>query len=233
MKQGVCLLRPAGRNILVITGQNFLAKMAYLGELLTSKYATVIARGKNRKLKFALHYMTREEKASSVAELREVIDRSTGMYFTDFEGMTVEQTTRLRNELRKAGLTFKVGKNTLLRRALDDSGRLTDDLRKALVRQTGVAFGFDDPVAPARILRDFIEKNQDKPALKLAYIEGQTYPGKDLKKVAALPTKKDIMASIVGSLAAPMQGIVGVLGALQRDIVYLVDAIEKKKAETA
>jgi len=175
--------------------------------------------------------MTREEKAGAVTELREVIDRSTGMYFTDFEGMTVEQTTRLRNELRKAGLTFKVGKNTLLRRALDDAGRLTDDLRAALVRQTGVAFGFDDPVAPARILRDFIEKNQDKPALKLAYIEGQTYPGKDLKKVAALPTKKDVMASIVGSLQAPMQGIVSVLGALQRDIVYLVDAIEKKKAE--
>ena len=137
--------------------------------------------------------MTREEKESSVAELREVIDRSTGMYFTDFEGMTVEQTTRLRNELRKAGLTFKVGKNTLIRRALDDAGRLTDNLRAALVRQTGVAFGFDDPVAPARILRDFIEKNQDKPVLKLAYVEGQTFPGTDLKKVAALPTKKEVI----------------------------------------
>jgi len=175
--------------------------------------------------------MTREEKAQVVAELKEVIDRSSGMYFTDFQGMTVEQTTRLRSELRKAGVTFKVAKNTLIRRALDDSGKLTDDLSAALVNQTGVAFGFDDPVAPARVLRDFNEKNQDKPALKLAYLEGQTYPGKDLKKVAALPTKKDIMASIVGSLAAPMQGIVGVLGALQRDIVYLVDAIEKKKAE--
>ncbi len=177
--------------------------------------------------------MTREEKTQVVAELKEVIDRSTGMYFTDFEGMTVEQTTRLRSELRKSGVTFKVAKNTLIRRALDDSGRLTEDIRNALVNQTGVAFGFDDPVAPARVLKDFIEKNQDKPALKLAYLEGVTYPGKDLKKVAALPTKKDVMASIVGSLSAPMQGIVNVLGALQRDIVYLVDAIEKKKAETA
>ncbi|HEY3874870.1 MAG TPA: 50S ribosomal protein L10 [Candidatus Kapabacteria bacterium] len=177
--------------------------------------------------------MTREEKAEVVSELREVIDRASGMYFTDFEGMTVEQTTRLRTELRKAGLSFKVAKNTLIRRALDESGKLSDDVRKSLVRQTGVAFGFDDPVAPARILRDFIEKNQDRPALKLAYIEGQTYPGKDLKKVAAFPTKKDVMASIVGSLQAPMQGIVSVLGALQRDIVYLVDAIEKKKGEAA
>src|SRR5438105_2173100 len=140
--------------------------------------------------------MTREEKAQVVAELKEVIDRSTGMYFTDFQGMTVDQTTRLRSELRKAGVTFKVAKNTLIRRALNDSGRLSDDLSAALVNQTGVAFGFDDPVAPARVLRDFIEKNRpapgagDRPSLKIAYLEGTIYPGKDLKKVAALPTKK-------------------------------------------
>jgi large subunit ribosomal protein L10 len=177
--------------------------------------------------------MTREEKANVVAELKEVIDRSSGMYFTDFQGMTVAQTTNLRSEFRKAGLTFKVAKNTLIRRALDDAGRLTDQLSKALVNQTGVAFGFDDPVAPARVLNDFIAKNQDKPSLKLAYLEGTLYPGSDLKKVAALPTKKDVMAGIAGSLESPIRGIVGALGALQRDIVYLVDAIEKQKAEAA
>ena len=183
--------------------------------------------------------MTREEKAQVVAELKEVIDRASGMYFTDFQGMTLSHTTQLRNELRKAGLTYKVAKNTLIRRALDESGKLTEDLSKMLVNQTGVAFGFDDPVAPARVLRDFIDKTRatptspDKPSLKMAYLEGVTYPGSDLKKVAALPTKKDVMSSIVGSLEAPMRGIVGALGALQRDIVYLVDAIEKKKAEAA
>jgi large subunit ribosomal protein L10 len=175
--------------------------------------------------------MTREEKAQVVAELTEVINRASGMYFTDFQGMNAEQTTNLRRELRKSGVQFTVAKNTLIRRALEDTGKLTEELRKALVQQTGVAFGFDDPVAPARVLKDFIEKNADKPSLKLAYVEGVTYPGKDLKKVAALPTKQDIMASIVGSVAAPISGIVGALGALQRDIVYLMDAIEKKKAE--
>jgi large subunit ribosomal protein L10 len=181
--------------------------------------------------------MTREEKAQVVAELKEVIDRSSGMYFTGFEGMTVAQTTTLRNELRKAGLTYKVAKNTLIRRALEDSGRLTEDIRTILVNQTGVAFGFDDPVAPARVLRDFIDKNRatptsdDKPSLKLAYVDGTTYPGSALKKVAALPTKKEVIASILGILEAPISGIVGVLGALQRDLVYLMDAIEKKKAE--
>ncbi|MEO6941379.1 MAG: 50S ribosomal protein L10 [Candidatus Kapaibacterium sp.] len=176
--------------------------------------------------------MTREEKAEVVAELSEVISRASGMYFTDFEGMSVEQSTKLRNELRKAGLSYKVAKNTLLKRALEANGKLPEDLRKALVGQTGVAFGFDDPVAPARILKEFVEKNAEKPALKIAYLEGVTYPGSQLKAVAALPTKKDVMASIVGSLHAPISGICGVLGALQRDLVNVLDAIEKKRAET-
>ena len=85
-------------------------------------------------------------------------------------------------------------------------------------------------MAPARILRDFTEKS-DKPTLKIASLEGVTYPGSQLKTIAAFPSKKDVMASIVGSLHAPISGITGVLGALQRDLVYIMDAIEKKKAE--
>ncbi len=177
--------------------------------------------------------MTREEKAQVVAELTEVIGKATGMDFTDFRGMTVAQSTDLRNQLRKAGLQYKVAKNTLIRRALENNGRLTDDLRASLVQQTGVAFGFDDPVAPARVIKDFIDKNQDRPRMKAMYVEGAFYPGADLKKVAALPTKKDVLASIVGSLQSPISGIVGVLGALSRDLVYVLDAIEKKKTEAA
>jgi large subunit ribosomal protein L10 len=174
--------------------------------------------------------MTREEKAQVVAELTEVISQASGMYFTDYQGMTVEQSTKLRNELRKSGLKYRVAKNTLIKRALEANGKLNEEITKVLIGQTAVAFGFEDPVAPARVLRDFTEKS-DKPVVKLASIEGVTYPGSQLKMVAALPTKKEVVASILGSLQAPISGIVGVLGALQRDIVYLVDAIEKQKAE--
>lgn len=175
--------------------------------------------------------MTREEKAQVVAELTEVISQASGMYFTDFAAMNAEQSTKLREELRKAGLKYKVAKNTLIKIALREQGKLTEDIEKALIGQTGIAFGFDDPVAPARILKDFSEKNQDKPALKSALVDGVVYPGSALKTIAALPSKQDIMASIVGSIAAPISGIAGVLGALQRDLVYIMDAIEKKKAE--
>ena len=177
--------------------------------------------------------MTREEKAQAVAELTEVVGSASAFYFTDYQGLTVAQATELRNQFRKAGVKFKIAKNTLLRRALSDKGLLTDQISTSMKGQTAVAFGFEDPAAPARVLKEFLEKsNQDKPALKLAWLDGTIYDSKQLKTIAALPTKKDIMASIVGSIHAPISGIVNVLGALQRDIVYIMDAIEKKKGET-
>jgi large subunit ribosomal protein L10 len=178
--------------------------------------------------------MTRDEKVQQVSELTEVVGSASAFYFTDYQGLTVAQATELRNQFRKAGVQYKVAKNTLLRRALSDKGLLTDQISTSMKGQTAVAFGFEDPAAPARVLKEFLEKSgAEKPSLKLAWLDGTIYDGKQLKTIAALPTKKDIMASIVGSLASPISGIVGALGALQRDIVYLIDAIEKKKAETA
>ncbi len=178
--------------------------------------------------------MTRDEKVQQVSELTEVVGSASAFYFTDYQGLTVSQATELRNQFRKAGVTYKIAKNTLLRRALSDKGLLTDQISASMKGQTAVAFGFEDPAAPARVLKAFLEKtNQEKPSLKLAWLDGTIYDATQLKTIAALPTKKDIMASIVGSIHAPISGIVGVLGALQRDIVYLMDAIEKQKAETA
>ena len=178
--------------------------------------------------------MTRDEKVQAVSELTEVVGSASAFYFTDYQGLTVAQATELRNQFRKAGVKYKIAKNTLLRRALSDKGLMTDQISASMKGQTAVAFGFEDPAAPARVLKEFLAKSgSEKPALKLAWLDGTIYTSKQLNTIAALPSKKEIMASIVGSLAAPMTGIVSVLGALQRDIVYLMDAIEKQKAETA
>ncbi|MBS1904621.1 MAG: 50S ribosomal protein L10 [Bacteroidetes bacterium] len=174
--------------------------------------------------------MTREEKAQAVAELSEILESASSIYFTDYKGLTVAQATELRNEFRKAGAKYKVAKNTLIKRALDAKGISNDQINTALEGQTGLAFGFEDPAAPARVLKEFTEK-VEKLQFKAAWLDGSMYDGKQLKTLASMPTKKEIMASIVGSLHSPISGIVGVLGALQRDLVYVVDAIEKKKAE--
>ena len=177
--------------------------------------------------------MTKQEKIDAVAEIQSVLEGASSVYFTDYKGLTVAQATNLRNEFRKVGVKFKVAKNTLIERALDGKGILTEQMTTALTGQTALAFGFEDPSAPARILKDFIEKNGEKPVYKLAWLDGTVYDEKQLKMLAALPTKKELLASIVGSLHAPITGIVGVLGALQRDLVYVMDAIEKQKAAQA
>jgi large subunit ribosomal protein L10 len=175
--------------------------------------------------------MTKQEKTVVVSELGAILNDASSIYFTDYKGMTVAQATDLRNQFRKAGVKYKVAKNTLIRRALTEKGLDAEKFDATLTGQTALAFGFEDPAAPARILKDFNEKNNELPVYKMAWLDGTIYDGKQLKMLAALPTKKDIMASIVGSLEAPISGLVGVLGALQRDLVYLMDAIEKKKAE--
>jgi large subunit ribosomal protein L10 len=150
------------------------------------------------------------------------------LYFTDFSGLTVEQATELRRELRKSGVEYRVVKNTLIKKALEQASGY-DKVYDKLAGPTGIAFAFDDAVAPARIIEKFITKHQ-KLALKAAVLEKQVYDGSKLKDLAKLPSKKDMMASILGSIQAPLAGVPTVLNAVMRDLVSVIDEVGKKKA---
>jgi large subunit ribosomal protein L10 len=172
--------------------------------------------------------MKKEEKEQIVAEVTETVSRSTAMYFTDFSGLTVEQATDLRRELRKAGIEYRVVKNTLIKKALETATGY-DKVYDKLVGPTGVAFAFEDVVAPARVIDKFIEKHK-KLSLKAAVLEKQVYDGSKLKELAALPSKKDLMSSILGSIQSPLAGVPTVVNAVLRDLVSVIGEIEKKKA---
>jgi large subunit ribosomal protein L10 len=172
--------------------------------------------------------MKRSDKERIVAEVSEVAHKASGMYLTDFSGLTVEQVTELRREFRKSGISYRVAKNTLVRRALQDlegAGGLSDKL----VGPTGVAFAFDDPVAPARIIKKFSDKHS-RLGLKAAIIEKQVYDGSRLDELSKLPTRADTVAGILGSIQSPLAGVPGVLHAIVRDLVSVIGEIEKKKA---
>jgi large subunit ribosomal protein L10 len=144
----------------------------------------------------------------------------------------VGQANNLRREFFKIGVDYEVVKNTLLQRALDEVGGY-ESVYPYLVNQSGVVFAYGDPVQPARILEKFIKVNNDRPNVKAIVIEKQVFDGARLPEVAALPTRKDIIANILGSLEAPAQGIAGTIHAVISSIVYAVDAIEKQKAQAA
>lgn len=172
--------------------------------------------------------MKRSEKEQIVAEVAETVARASALYFTDFTGLTVEQATELRRELRKAGVEYRVVKNTLIRKALEQVSGY-DRVFDRLVGPTGIAFAFDDAVVPARVIEKFSKKH-DKLSLKVAVLEKQVYDGSKLKELAQLPSKKDMMASILGSIQAPLAGVPTVINAVMRDLVSVIDQLAQKKA---
>jgi large subunit ribosomal protein L10 len=172
--------------------------------------------------------MKRSEKEQIVAEVAEVVGRASGMFFTDFSGLTVEQATELRREFRKSGVQYRVAKNTLIRKALENVTGY-DKVYDKLAGPTGVAFAFDDAVAPARIIKKFSDKHK-KLSLKICVIEKQVYDGARLDELAKLPTRKDLMSGILGIIQSPLAGVPTVLNAVMRDLVSVIDEVGKKKA---
>ncbi len=171
--------------------------------------------------------MRLSEKEKIVSEVAETARRAQGMFFTDFRGLTVQQANELRREFRKSDIDYRVVKNTLIHKALE---RVTgcDKVNDNLVGPTGIAFAFEDPVSPARIIQKFVDKHK-KLSLKVCILENEVYEGSKLKELAKLPTRKEAMGTILGSIQAPLAGVPNVVHAIMRDLVIVIGEIEKKK----
>lgn len=175
--------------------------------------------------------VTKEQKRKTVAELVELIKDAQGVYLVNFSRVSVKSERELRGEFRKIGAQYRVAKNTLIRRALDEVGGY-DLPSKYLEGETALALSYDDPISPAKVLKDFTKKN-DKLSLKAALIEKTLYDGSELAKVAALPNRLELIAGILGILDAPMSGVVGSINAVMRDLASVIEEVAKKKAEPA
>ncbi|GAB4292786.1 MAG: 50S ribosomal protein L10 [Ignavibacteriaceae bacterium] len=172
--------------------------------------------------------MNKTEKVEVISLVKELLRNSSAVYLTDYKGITVEDINNLRNEFRKEGVRYKVFKNTLVKRALDEVGGY-DKLAEHLVGMTGFAFASENPVAPAKIIKKYFDANQ-KLSLKACYIENQYYDAGKLAELASLPSKKELIAGILGSLDSPVAGIAGTINAVFRDLVGVIDEISKKQA---
>jgi len=172
--------------------------------------------------------MNKNEKAEMVAEVKEMIENSSAVYLTDFSGISVADITNIRNEFRKEGVNYKVIKNTLFNRAVSETGKYTK-LSDHLVGMTGYAFTSDNPVAPAKIIKKYYDDKQ-KLGLKACYIEDQFFEGGQLAQLAALPSKKEVIAGILSAINSPASGIVGAINAVMRDLVSVIDEVAKTKA---
>jgi len=171
-------------------------------------------------------------KREKVAILEEKISRAQSIIFADYRGLTVSQINGLRRKFFETGNSeFVVAKNTLMRIALENAGIKIEDIDgdlRALKGPTGVGFGYDDPVAPAKAIADYAKSN-DKLVLKSGFVDGAFYGTEKVKELAELPPVEQLYASIVGSIASPLSDFVGVLNETVRSFVGVIDAIIQQK----
>lgn len=172
--------------------------------------------------------MNKTEKNEVVSSVKEMIESSSAIYLADYSGINVEDISRIRNEFRKEKVRYKVIKNTLFKRALDELGKY-DKLADHLAGMTGYVFATENPVAPAKIIKKYFD-DKKKFSLKACYIEQEYYDGTELERLASLPSKNELIAAILGSIKSPPSGIVGAMTAVTRNLANVIDQIAKQKA---
>lgn len=153
-----------------------------------------------------------ESKKAYVAALEEQLKGAKAGVLVDYSGITVEQDTELRNEARKAGVQYAVVKNTMMRRALDDTG--LSELDKVLNGNTSLATGADDPIAPIKVMAEAAKKMGDKFTIKAAFMEGKVLSDAEIAQLSTLSSKKDLYAQLVGTLLAPAANLAAVINAI-------------------
>lgn len=145
-----------------------------------------------------------EEKKQVVTALKERISGSVSGVLVDYKGITVEQDTKLRSDLRKAGVEYSVVKNTLTRLAIEEMGY--SELDAVLSGTTALATSKTDLIAPAKILVDFAKKN-DKFTIKAGFVEGKAIDGSAVKALAALPSREGLLSMLLSALQGNLRGL--------------------------
>ena len=171
--------------------------------------------------------MLRTEKDQTVAKLKERFERMTSAVFLNYAGMTVEEVTKLRNSFREKGVEYRVVKNSMVKKAFDQTPVL-EKLNPVLKGMTGVAWSFEEPSAAARVIRDF-RKDNEKLVVKAGLLEGMVLEPKAVEdQLAQLPSKDEARAMLLATLMAPAQRFVMLLNAPARNFVGVLAAKERQ-----
>ena len=169
-----------------------------------------------------------QQKKQAVADVSEKLKNAVSCVLVDYQGITVEQDTKLRAELRAAGVDYFVFKNTLARLVVKEVGY--EELLPSLKLMTSFAVSADDPVAPAKILASYAEKIPTF-KLKSGFVEGNVIDEAGVMQLATIPSKEELIAKMMGSLQSPLYGLANVLNGNLSGLARVIAAIRDQKAE--
>jgi large subunit ribosomal protein L10 len=174
--------------------------------------------------------MRLDEKQRVAEELHEALKESGTIYLTDFSGLNVKAITEFRSQLRDQGIRYRVVKNTIMRRALE--GLDLPDLSEHLEGPTALIMSESDPVAPAKVVKDFAKEHDDRPVIKIGVVDRKEVAADQIRRMADLPSRDELLGSIAGGLTAGVGGIAGALSALIRDITHMIGEVAKRNEAT-
>ena len=163
--------------------------------------------------------MPTQEKVTAVEDLKSRLDGVKTVVLTEYRGLTVQQLSDLRKQLRGVSAQYKVVKNRLARLAIASSP--LGGLGTHLKGPTGFIISKEDPVAVAKALHTFARTNQAL-AIKAGFVEGQVLPPAELRALADLPSREALRAQVVGAIQGGLSMLVGLLTAPQRELVYIL-----------
>lgn len=172
--------------------------------------------------------ITKEKKQDVVKQTKALIQSSSLIVFTDVAGMDVVLLTQLRNDIRSAGGKYRVVKKNLLARALSDEKVEGVDPRE-MQGEIAVGFGGEDAIALVKAIYSF-QKQNEKPVFVGGVMEGEVLSVEQMKHLATLPSREELLARVVGSMNAPVSNFVGVCRASVSSVVYALSAIQKQKS---
>lgn len=171
--------------------------------------------------------MTKAQKESFVAELRERVETAEAVYLTDFTGLDVKAMTTLRRRIKNSGGEYLVVKNRLAKRALADAG--APDLSEHLVGPTGVVFGDEGVAEAAKAVADFAKENDNRPAFKAGLLEGVVLDTAKIARIAELPSKEVLLSQVAGALGGSASALAGAMEAKVQEFAGLAEALRSAK----
>jgi len=166
--------------------------------------------------------MDRQQKQEQIEAIRDRFSRMASAVLTDFRGLDVESATELRDEFRKVGVEYRVVKNKLFGLAVEGEP-FSEVLSRYLVGPTAVAWSFDDPVAPARVVVDF-SKSHEHLAVKCGVLDGEVLDERGVVALSKMPSADQLLSGLLATFTAPAQSFVRLLAAAPTSFVCLLDA---------
>ena len=171
--------------------------------------------------------MPNKKNIEQVKELSETLAKAKAVYFTEYHGLNVGDITKLRSEFFKVDVDYKVAKNTLIKLAAQDNK--ISGVNDMLKGSTALAISYDEPVAPAKVIKEF-KKDNELPEVKGILFEGEFMSGDEFERLADMPSKEESLSMLVAMLNSPLQKLVSTLNAPMQDTLGVLNSLKENKS---